>query len=1011
MLKRLLLVILVGFSSTLSHANSSEDIYEGMSESEHFRVFPYVDKAYKYEGESDYLAALEELKKARRLAPEHPQFMRYAYELGVKAGVHDAELEKFVSKLPEKERSNLILGLRTVRSEQAEFFTIYEFRSLANGMTVADTKEWFVRHVYAIEKKRGAKAALKWSSSQSTRYKTVRVYRFEAYEWFKEKQFAKVIPLINKIEREGQLSTKDTEYLVMSFISLGNVLEAEKIVEGTNSLELEVRYLRAYSEILINKNHLAEARIQLVRLGTLTTLTSEEKKQLTYISSLNEEQLRLVRAQGAVFSQCLQSVISDYHQGNITSSRALFDKCDPLTSPVAWLNVAEQIDAYDAIASYQFNRSDLDKKRRGILTSYYIKESDWLSLVELHENSLVLSEQEVLANAYSELEQFKLSTEVWLGLYQQTKEVHYLDLAAYNSSLGGDYVTEANVYHQLIAEHSSSILSDKALFRRAISLMYKDVGLFLFSDVEFLANASFDDLKIEPNIWFEQGQCAVLKGNGEGKKTSPYLMKAISFCISESEPLGAVKKYSSSTESPNINDYLIMARWSYEGRDFLNAAKYWSLAGENNLSTYEQFCYVDSLRESSKLHKADDKWSEFLVSSEPEWWRLGISISDDLEAQDIKRFRTIEALNQTHSPLFVKALANEYIDDEDIQELTKLSLYVLEVDNQGDMSAELGYLMSGVLPHQSEQLLKNANRWSPYDVDTALIAQLAFVSDKNGNKAQSEDIYRQTIDNVDMENDVLDFMQTSHRDLLYGWKFSVAGWIGESNGAAVPGYSSRTGDFFLYEDAKYYFDQPVVPGLSVSIAGLHSGQYDSEVDSWSSSEVDLGVLVQPLKDWNYFLKVGVKQGLNSTNDNTKPYIRLSADVFSNDNWTSAWKRELDSWLYQKLFLDGLYYIDEGDDYSLYARYDIGRVFKVYDEHRQRLISYGFSQWSNSQSNDLNYDDIRLGAGVTWAWEWSKDKYDGLSVYSEVGIEWQHIIENTNYNGSADSFILRFASYF
>ena len=327
------------------------------------------------------------------------------------------------------------------------------------------------------------------------------------------------------------------------------------------------------------------------------------------------------------------------------------------------------------------------------------------------------------------------------------------------------------------------------------------------------------------------------------------------------------------------------------------------------------------------------------------------------------------------------------------------------------MSAELGYLMSGVLPHQSEQLLKNANRWSPYDVDTALIAQLAFVSDKNGNKAQSEDIYRQTIDNVDMENDVLDFMQTSHRDLLYGWKFSVAGWIGESNGAAVPGYSSRTGDFFLYEDAKYYFDQPVVPGLSVSIAGLHSGQYDSEVDSWSSSEVDLGALVQPLKDWNYFLKVGVKQGLNSTNDNTKPYIRLSADVFSNDNWTSAWKRELDSWLYQKLYLDGLYYIDEGDDYSLYARYDIGRVFKVYDENRQRLISYGFSQWSNSQSNDLNYDDIRLGAGVTWAWEWSKDKYDGLSVYSEVGIEWQHIIENTNYNGSADSFILRFASYF
>mgnify|MGYP005746331795 FL=1 len=197
----------------------------------------------------------------------------------------------------------------------------------------------------------------------------------------------------------------------------------------------------------------------------------------------------------------------------------------------------------------------------------------------------------------------------------------------------------------------------------------------------------------------------------------------------------------------------------------------------------------------------------------------------------------------------------------------------------------------------------------------------------------------------------------------------------------------------------------------MSISGLHSGQYDSDNDNWTSSELDIGVQIKPLQEWSYFLKLGVKQGLNSDNDDTKPYLRLSADVFSNDDWSKAWKADKDNWLTQQLYVDALYYLDGSDEYSLYSRYDVGRTFKVAAENRQRVMPYVFTQWGQSETNHSKFEDTRTGAGVSFAWEWKESNYDGYAVSSEVGLEWQHIIDNTGYQDSGDTLILRFSSYF
>lgn len=996
------------FSAFAESANN--DIFEGMSESDHFRTFPYVDKAYQYESEGNYSAALKELQHARSLVPKHPQFMRFAYQLGVKSGVHDSELEAFVAQLPDEERSALLLNLRTARSEQAELFSPYEFRTLSEELTPQDTKTWFAWHVYSIEKKHGKKRALKWSDSQSSRYKTNQVYRFEAYAWFDQKQYQKVIPLLHNIEKSGSISLQDYKYLILSYLNLGNSEKAEQMVDTANSVQIEAFYLRASSNILVNQNKLSQAKTELTKLSGIVKLTVDETNQLAYINSLSKEQLAVVRAKVVVFSQCLKNVITNHKQGHKKGARTLFSKCDPLSSPTAWFNVAQQIEAYSVLESYQFKRSDLEIKRRQVLTDHYIGESDWLSLVKLHKSSENENDRKILATAYSELEQYERASKEWLNLYQQNPQIRYLDSSAYNSTLAKDYEQAAYIYKIAFHKRPEEIAQDVDLLTRASAIVFRDVSLYSVSDVSFLASFELPHSMLEPNVWYAQNQCNQMMTEPELTE-STFVKKAEAFCLSSSAPLLAVNIYLTSTSNPSVEDNLNMAQWSYQGGDYRSASDYCNRVDEMSLSEFDKFSYVDSLRAASDYEKADEKWHKFATASEFEWWRLGIQISDESGDRELSKYRTIEALEKTHSPFFVRILALRYLEAENTKSLSELCDHVLATDTQGDMSAELGYLVAQVQPVKAELLLENANRWSPYDNDTSLIAQLAFVSSENGNKVKARSIYRYAIDNLNMSDETLEFMQTSHRDLSYGWKFTLSGWVGESNGSTAPGFSSDTGDFFLYEDAKYYFDQPLIPGLTLSIAGLHSGQYDSNIDKWSTDEIDFGLQVQPLNDWIYFLKLGVKQGLNSDNNDTKPYIRISADAFSNNEWTSAWQRNNDDWLYHKLYLDGLYFIGENDHYSLYARYDLGRVFKMYEVNRQRLITYGLSQWGNSQDNGVKYEDTRAGIGAAWAWEWSEDVYDGLSIYSEVGLEWQHIIENTNYHGSADAFILRFAAYF
>ncbi|PHZ60535.1 hypothetical protein CRG86_005980 [Photobacterium leiognathi] len=291
-----------------------------------------------------------------------------------------------------------------------------------------------------------------------------------------------------------------------------------------------------------------------------------------------------------------------------------------------------------------------------------------------------------------------------------------------------------------------------------------------------------------------------------------------------------------------------------------------------------------------------------------------------------------------------------------------------------------------------------------------MTAQYADIANKNGNTVLSSQLYKSAIDQEltkpELDNKLLTYLQSSHKNINLGWKYNVAGWIGTDQQQAMPGVSSGTGNYFLYGEAKYYFEHPWLPRSAVSIAALSNGGF-AHTSSGNTTDVDLSYQVQPIASHETYLKAGVRQRVSGDDHKTRPYVRVSSNVLSNDKWSKEWKPDLKHWLYQNVYADGLLYLDNTADYILFGRYEIGQTFKMENDYQQRLTPYTFIQWADDSENTSTV----AGLGASWNWKSHNTKYNGLDVDSEVGLEWQHTLQSSQINKSDDAVLLRFSLSF
>ncbi|OEF23854.1 hypothetical protein A1QC_11040 [Vibrio rumoiensis 1S-45] len=524
--------------------------------------------------------------------------------------------------------------------------------------------------------------------------------------------------------------------------------------------------------------------------------------------------------------------------------------------------------------------------------------------------------------------------------------------------------------------------------------------------------------QILPSTWLRQNQCYVLN-----QDTSPridFKKQVEAYCLSVSNTLSAADLYAETlTPLSSENERVRVAKWYAIGLDYSASFPYWVGVNFQKLDEYTRYLYIKTLVETGHTEKADELWIAANFEKEnDQWWLLGAKIADDSGDHELMYQRLKEGFLVSRSTDIVTKLGRYYDRLGQTDELRDLVYEVLKRDKTGDISSELAYVMGLRYTDLAEILLAHAYQYPKYQYDVIFLSKYASVTESNGQLRQAKSLYEGAIDQIyssapltESQQTQLGYLQQSHKNIDLGWKFTVAGWLGKSRVQTVPGFTSTKGNFFLYEEGVYTFEDSWIPRSGISISSLQAGLTDNESADNIGIEVDFAYYVKLFDFHNTNIKLGVKQSVTGGIDYTRPYLRLSSDVFSNDDWSKSWKTSQKYWFYQNLYLDGLLYLNSDDKYSLYGRYEVGETFKTVENNLQRLTPYVFTQWSSSQLESYDQTDLLAGLGVSWSWEWSQTHYDGYKVSTEVGLEWQHLIDSNTDSDSNDSILLRFSSYF
>lgn len=1000
--KKLIFATILWTNVALSSATDISPALQGLTESQQFRVYPYVNKAYELQARGDWSRALLEIEKARRIYPEHSPLKEFEIDLSLSAGRDLDQIESLIRSLPLEKRSPSLLKLRLIQAQKIELDNS-DIAEYLEGLNKQQRQLWIERRLFTSQEKKGSDEAYTWIKTQQRELKSLAVLRFEAYQAYAVGDYSGCTQIIKRIESESALNEQDERYLILSLLELNLAKQAKRYADLSPYLGTRILFKRSYSGQLIDNNQLRLAEVELEDLSKLTTLKTTEQAQLRYIRSLSEEQLSTLEQFGSIVSECLKQTLEVSATIGRERAKSQLKRCNPQTTPEAWLVAAQQIGAYDQIAAAKFSDARLQSKQRQVLIGYYRSKNNVKQLVRIFSEKKTTANLISLANVYGANQDHINASKTWLELYVKTQDIKYAELSSYHAERSKSPDLQATVIGWIVELTPQKAMQSDSLVSRARALINKDISALSLQSVVMISANSTDP--IDPAIWQAQSQCSTLMLSDDEDKL---LQRGKALCLQYDAPLEAAALLEKVDDfSQNADDNRLMARLLYRGERYTDSVDYWSKVPSENKSLFDAYAHLDSLAKSQMWQETEALWSNQSLYLNPNWWLIGISAAEKLEQPDEVRFRTQRAFTVTGNATFAVELAKLHIESGNLDALEVHVDNILALDKKGDSSAQVAYLLLNTHPDYAQKLFENATKFPLYENNIDMQISYADVLAKQGRVWLAKNRYQQVIDQQRLSLEQQTYVQRAHRELKQGWKYSLAGWVGRSDGIGVPGFTGRAGDFFSFANANYYFNEPVVPGLALSLSSLVSGQFESK----TTAEWDVSAEVKPFDNLSYFVKAGVRNRVVDNDRRNSTYVRFSADVFSNDSWSKSWQPLNNKWLYQQLYLDGLQYLDGTQNYALYGRYELGQTLKLSKENKYRLTPYTFFQASSSNTGEQHQQDARAGIGGSLRWQWFKDPYDGLSVDTEIGLEWQRKLKSNQDQDSANSLLLRYALYF
>lgn len=218
---------IIGFvaaATALAPQAIGDSIFNGLSDYEEFRTYPYIDKAYHLQQEEQYQAALKELDIAIKIAREHVAFYEYAFELAL-AGEDLARAQIYLQGIPLERKANL--HQRMLRKAIArEVPAATSMLTLLQGVPAAQQQELIEQSLYQLEQSQSKQAAWQWLAALPVELYTPELHLTAARVAADVGEFKAAVGYLQQIPASERVGSDDIAIARMMY-DLGDLAQAE----------------------------------------------------------------------------------------------------------------------------------------------------------------------------------------------------------------------------------------------------------------------------------------------------------------------------------------------------------------------------------------------------------------------------------------------------------------------------------------------------------------------------------------------------------------------------------------------------------------------------------------------------------------------------------------------------------------------------------------------------------------------------------------------------------------
>lgn len=969
-----------------------------MTEYEQFRVYPYLEKADRLHKKQNPSGSVAEIDKALALVPQQPDLLNLRFRYQIEA--EDlAGAQQTLTQLTAAQRKGLFPLLLTLQLKQQE----------QPDLVLVDShwQEWQLDEQVAVAQLVTARmialgqedVAQRWLATKrplSGGLLSLHASLSEALQ-----QTAQVITDLSSVPKE-HLSEQDKNRMMLALLQTGQHNKARQWAQAEPGSEAALTFYRQQLQQQIARQDWAGAATSFHAIEQHHSLTPQELAQKLQWHILQKNWQEAFRTADQLQLDCWTRVDLAMQSGNELEAKRWFDQCDAATKPDSWLVYAEKWLSPDAIAQVALAEPHQAQQRR-LVAQKKLAAGDYLQVLKLllsdpkqsQQFDLVLAATQALPQGQS-----RFNAMQQLHQYQATRQT--LDELSFHHITNKQPEKALALLEQALP-FSAEIEQQLVLPQRLLDLLLLQSPL----DQKLLAKTDSWTVLAEQRaeLWRIAGRCnRTLELLSEGELTAAGY-RSLALCLGNDDTEMALLLWQKAYQKqPLVSDMLHIAYIQQKLHEPAAAfASFISIDRKFLADTDKQVVAWLAL-DIDKIEQAE----VYLLESSADhtaWYLAAASLRRNQQRYD-DALVYLNKITRTSDPQWVSLYSQKaWIYQQLGQQLQAEQAWLAALEKapeQAELHAGYGYLLLDMKrDEQALQHLKRAAAAEVYQKDAGIAGQVAYLSAQNKEKDQALFWIEQSIDRQalnDKQNPLtateLYRLKRFHQTIAKQWQ--ISGSVSAHQGASQSALDSSSDRPLLdpvRNDAALrleYFIDSLNRDSSVYLQLAANGSSDSPLSNYGQ---ELGVAHKPLAGVNLWLSAAAQQYPLGSGE-WRSMLRMSADFFNQAQWLAEWRPEQQNWQERKLFIDAVYWPEQGQLY-FQGKFEQGKVVKLSQQGFSVLRFYGLTQLDYRKQNAqgavaaLEGWQWTAGLGVQSRFSTGESYYDSYQHQWELNLEWQY----------------------